>query len=205
MLFHGALFELALFELPQEDEGGVVEKAVSDIISIAITEDADEILPDITVSDTLSLDLLDVAGIFGTVDASDTVQVSILDTLSILSGLDLSDQIQIGVDDSLDVLVLADVFDDISVHIADIAAVAAIVAASDTIDIDIDDLVGDLLVSLEVEDVLALAIREHLALTQWKRAKSAVGSIGAGSASGGIRSVRPLGSIGAGSVKGKYH
>ena len=202
MLFHGALFELPLFGT-EEDDDGVIDVMASDSLVVALGEALDEIVPDVIVSDGLAVLIAEAISIFGEVSASDSLLPLVDDTLDIFGTVSASDQILAAIDDLALPLVLAAVADDIGVLLADESAIAAVVSVSDDVEVVLSDVIDDVLVSLARSDTLSIALFEYLSLTQWKRPKSAIGSIAGGGLRGGLRAVRPLGNVGAGSARGR--
>lgn len=204
MLFHGALFELALFELPQDDDG-VEDINVSDTLLVALAEALEEIVPRLDVSDSLDVLLADVvASIFGDVSASDALSIALSDDLGILGTANVLDGINVTVSDVASPLVQLARSDALSVFLTEgIPSIASVMAVSDALGISIDDAIS-LLVDVSVEDLLSVAVLEAANMVRYLPARTAIGGFGAGSASGGLRSVRIYGNHSAGRASGNF-
>lgn len=205
MLFHGALFDLALFET-SGDVDTVIMINVSDALAVSLVEILDPIVPRLARSDSISIELTDsVAGMFGGVWADDDIGLSLLDDLGIFGDVIASDAIRVGLDDAVSPLVQLARSDAVSVVLSEgPASIASVMAVSEAIAVSIDEAIS-ILAQLDLSDLICIAIYDAIKDAEKRLPpRTAVGGFGAGSVSGGIRAIRPHGSFGAGSTRGGF-
>jgi len=203
MLFHGALFELALFEIPGDDDG-VEEIHLSDSILVSVASVLAPITPTIHLTDSLSVLLDDVlASVSGEVALADAITPRMDTTFASVGSVGVTDVAAVALNDTLGILVHLDRSDSIRVRVDDsLTSVSGTVSLQDAISVLID---GSLESSIDIflSTTLSVRILEDLIASIRQPPKSAVGSIGIGSASGNIRAAKPLGRMGTnGSAEG---
>ena len=204
MLFHGALFELALFEIPGDDDG-VEEIHLSDSILVSVASVLAPITPTIHLSDSLSVVLDDVlASVSGEVAVADTITPRMDTTFASVGSVGVTDVVAVSLNDTLDVLVLLDRSDSIRVRVDDsLTSVSGMVSLDDALAVLIE---GSLGISIDIflQATLSVRILEDLNITKRLPAASAHGSFGVGGIFGVLGSERVRGNVEAGEIRGSF-